>query len=397
MTQMRALLSTPAGIYGIAGVAQAASAASIKPRDVKIAWARTSPHPLSSIPARRGWGDNSSVPGGQNFFPEASFSSPDPLVLLPTGAMYSVDSKTGKLTWRIQLDDGVPASPPELVGPWIQVRLSGPPGIALIRRIGSRGPAELKGLPAKRFIRGPDSGATDAVLAGGDLVAVFSGGLGVRAVESASGRLLWRALDASSQVAFASDTEVYLSEGSGKLVARSLRSGRERRTLQIPHGCAVTDAFTELTPTGDFDGWTLVLSRQAMRRNNWYYSGRNQTGVDLILLRISPKGEKVWEKELHRGAVTYAGGRFLLRNGRFLLLFSGQVDEDKWYTRAVLVETSGALEEILSAEIHGKGTGQAPRLEILKEGLALGNADGFGWYAARGKAGPSPEPAKASQ
>ncbi|HVR74463.1 MAG TPA: hypothetical protein VMT52_09035, partial [Planctomycetota bacterium] len=31
-------------------------------------------------------------------------------------------------------------------------------------------------------------------------------------------------------------------------------------------------------------------------------------------------------------------------------------------------------------ELHGRGTGQAPRLLVLSNGIAAGNSDGFGWF-----------------
>jgi hypothetical protein len=114
------------------------------------------------------------------------------------------------------------------------------------------------------------------------------------------------------------------------------------------------------------------------------YSGQTQTGTDLFLLRLGPKGEKVWEAQVHKGAVAYGGDRYLADSGKFLLAFNGEVGPEKWYTRVVLVDpATGSTQELAKAEIKSKGTGLPPRLALLDGGLALGNADGFGWFAPK--------------
>ena len=114
-------------------------------------------------------------------------------------------------------------------------------------------------------------------------------------------------------------------------------------------------------------------------------------------------GEKVWETQLHKGSITYGGGRFLAAGGRYVLLFNAEVEPEKWYTRAVMVDPSNGspnggtarggtadggtsdviVRELFSAELHSKGTGQPPRLAILLEGIAVGNADGFGYFTPK--------------
>lgn len=390
------LLSTAGGLYGLSGVMPAQSAALTQPRAVKIAWCQTSPHPLLNLHSKPEWG-SFSLPEHVNFFPEINFAGKDALVLLPTGSMYAVNWTTGKRTWHLQIKEGLPGSPPELNGPWIQIRISAPPGFLRMQHNGLPRTTASKYPPTKQFIRDPAAHPGEAALASGGLVALFSGSQGVHAVEVTAGRPLWRTRDASTQVAFVTDTEAWLLESGGKLVARSLRSGRVRVSTQMPRGSVLNEAFSEISPEGEAMGWTLVLGRESPGRRYSYRGGRTQTSLDLLLVKLNPRGETIWEKEVHRGAVTYSGGRFLLSDGSFLLLFSGQVDQDKWSTRAVLVGPCGTLEEILAAEIRGKGTGQALRLQVLGEGLALGNGDGFGWYAARALAPPTQEAATSGQ
>jgi hypothetical protein len=125
----------------------------------------------------------------------------------------------------------------------------------------------------------------------------------------------------------------------------------------------------------------------------WAYSSQTETGTDLFLLKLNGRGEKVWESRLHKGSITYKGGRFLAAGGKYVLLFNAEVEPEKWYTRAVLVDPAlgsdgggspdGRVRDLLSVEIHSKGTGQSPRLAILEDGLAVGNADGFGYYVPK--------------
>ncbi len=394
-------LFTAAGLYAFRGLREGASAAQVRPGDFKVAWVRASTHPLLDLGDGRysGWWGGIPVPQGQNFFPEATFEGGAPIVLLRNGSLYEVDPGTGKLLWRLTGEVGAPASPPVRRGPWVLVSSNSPAAIHLLR---AGGGGRRRSANGTRSIQGPATGVTGAALGAGGLAGIFAGEA-VEAIEAASQRTLWRRPGDPSQIAFVTASEVWLSEPSGRLVARSLRSGRVRRTLAVPPGTAVVEAFSEgLGPAGTLEGWTLVLSRSGGRASSRGYQAGSQTGTDLHLIRVSPTGEKLWETQVHRGAVTFGGGRYLASDGRYVLLFNAEAGEEKWYTRLVAIEPkNGSLLDLLSIEVHGKGTGQPPRLQVLVEGLGVGNSDGYGWFAPRGPAkeaggqgqgGPGPPP-----
>ena len=111
----------------------------------------------------------------------------------------------------------------------------------------------------------------------------------------------------------------------------------------------------------------------------------------MFIVRIGPGGKKLWETQIHKGPVTCGGGRLLAKDGRYVLVYNADSGEEKWYTRAVIVDPlDGSIDEILSVEIHGKGTGQPARVQMLTDGLGVGNTDGFGWFAWGGAGNNSP-------
>jgi hypothetical protein len=244
-------------------------------------------------------------------------------------------------------------------------------------------------------VAGPERNVARAELAAGGLAAAFSGqGLEVNEVET--DRLLWRRQEVHTLIVHATSSEVWFSE-PGKLVCRSVRSGRERRSIPLPENASVVDVLARSGPSAET---ILVVSRGASARSQyWGYYTRSETGTDLYLVTIDAEGKKTREVEVHKGPVTYDGGCLAGPDGRLVLFFNGATEPEKWYTRAVLFEPSGEVRDLLTAEIQGKGTGQPPRLAVLRGGLGVGNAGGFGWYAPEEKGAPdggvgsSPPPA----
>jgi hypothetical protein len=404
------LLFTPAGYYSFNFSAPGAEGAAAKPKDSKLRWIRSLPHPLLGINTRSefiGFGGGMDLPSDQNFFPEVVFdSSGIPLTVLPDGTLFALDLRTGKYSWRREGEGGRASSPPLIRGPWVCLETNAPAGIRLCRLPSAPQSPSSKsaGKSVRRFIAGPEQGALSAALLAGGLAAAFSGAtLEVR--EAEGDRVLWRKEPASLTLAGTTPTEVWLSQPDGKLTAHSIRSGREKRSVDLPRGTMVVDKFHDpgtggSAPAGGIGkeardpATILVLSRSYATARGYRY-GRTQTGTDLFLVRLDSRWQKTWEKQIARGSVTFAGGRHLLPDGRFVLLFNAEVEPEKWYTRAVIVDPySGAHEDLASVEVESKGTGQAPRLAVLKEGLALGNADGFGWFApkAEGESKAAPEP-----
>jgi len=387
------VLSTSAGLYGFTGVSldgvsqegvsqegvsqndAEGTVARIRPGDFKVAWAKPSRHPLLDASAG-GW-SGVSLPGGRNFFPEVIFTGTGaPVVLLPNASIYSVNRKTGSLIWRYEQAGVSPASPPVMRGPWLVTRTGSPSGFSLHRVDGRK-----EGI-AHRFVRGPEGNVLGAALTAGGLVAVFAGAQ-LEAIDVESGRSLWRRRGAPARLAFVTASEVWLSEPGGRLVARSVRSGRELRSVTLPDDTVVVEVFVERSAAGKVVSRTLVLSRGGSRSPSAWYRSKVNTGMDLILLRLSPSGETLWETQLHKGAVTYDGRRYVVSDGRYLIGFNAEAGEGKWYTRLVLIDSEdGSFNEVLSAELHGKGTAQPPRLLVLADGIGVGNADGFGWYGS---------------
>ncbi|HVR74033.1 MAG TPA: PQQ-binding-like beta-propeller repeat protein [Planctomycetota bacterium] len=392
------LLSTAAGIYAFTGLApklegDAARTGGVgetpaaRARDFKLSWRRTMKHPLLDMGSGRSrfgfWG-GASLPNQRNFWPESLFlEDGTAVVLLPTGDLHAVERRTGKLKWRLAVDAMV-ASPPARHGDWIIARTSQPTGICQYAVPGPGKGTRERGRRA-RLIRGPDGEAADAELAAGGLLAIFAGpSLEVR--EAQTGRVLWRRPEAPARIAFTTGSTVWLAEGGSRLVGRSLRSGRERGSLEIPADAVVVEVFEERGEENPAAGGrTLVLSRQASRvgysSNAPAHSSRTRTGIDLFLMRLDLEGKKLWEKQLHKGPVTHGGGRLVAADGLQVYAFNADSGAEKWYTRALVVDPrDGSFAEVLSTELHGRGTGQAPRLLVLSNGIAAGNSDGFGWF-----------------
>jgi hypothetical protein len=269
------------------------------------------------------------------------------------------------------------------------VRSNGPPGINL-ERAGRRRSKEA----AARFVAGPPN-STDAILLPHGLAAVFTGER-IEVVDAFSDRPLWRSKTAGARVAFTTAASLWLADGRGKLLERSIRSGREGKTVEIPAGAYAVECFDDPSPPGSR---VLVLSKNPEVQVYYGWGSRTQTGTDLFLVKLAADGTKLWEKQLHRGPVTYSGGRLLGEDGRFLLAWNGEDQGEKWYTRVAAIDAKeGAVQDLCSVEVHGKGTGQPPRVAVLKDALAVGNSDGFGWFAPprnddgapRGGLGPAP-------
>ncbi|MBI4606824.1 MAG: PQQ-like beta-propeller repeat protein [Planctomycetes bacterium] len=364
------LLGTAAGLYAFRSPGHSGGV-----KGLRLAWTRPSRHPLLEMSSARSgwWWGGMPIPEGQNFFSEFDLDREDPLVLLRDGTLEALSRSTGKLRGRWKAEQGLPASPPARHGTCLQVRTASPSGLWILRASGG-------GRKAACFVRGPSGAAGEALLAAGGLAAAF-GGEALQVVEASSGRALWTAKGARLALAFARGAELWLAEPDGRLVARSARSGRARRAVALPEGCGVTAVFLERDGSR-----TLVLSRAGGAVPGAWYGGRVRTGVGLHLLRLSAAGEKLWERTLHEGPVTCRRERLLVPGGRWVLAFNAEEGEEKWYTRVVVVSPAdGSVHELCSLEVHGKGTGQPPRLQVLEGGLAVGNADGFGWFA------PGPE------
>jgi hypothetical protein len=127
----------------------------------------------------------------------------------------------------------------------------------------------------------------------------------------------------------------------------------------------------------------VVVGRDSSAIANAASRGTTQTGTDLLLVRLAPSLEKAWEAKLHEGPVTYLGGRHVAEDGSILVLYNGEMEKEKWYTRVLRIDADrGQMRLLASVELPGSGTGQPPRLAVLRGGVALGNAAGFGWLAA---------------
>ena len=94
---------------------------------------------------------------------------------------------------------------------------------------------------------------------------------GLEVYETSSGRLLWKRSDGGAQIARVLATEVWLTEAGGRLVRRSLRSGRALGSVQIPQGAQVVDSFSEETPAGGTSSWTVIASRNPQASGVVYY------------------------------------------------------------------------------------------------------------------------------
>jgi outer membrane protein assembly factor BamB len=373
------LLFTAAGFYDLGGIGGASAA--VQPRDIKLRWTSPWRHPFAEIsPNPHRWG-SIGLSQGENSFPELG-EAPDgsPIVLFRDGTIVAFDARSGKRTWRSMSEAYGAASPPVVQGASIVVAAARPPGLAL-HRPGAR--AKGGGRAAGRLVPGPapTRGLAGAALAAGGLAAAFWGE-GLDVIEVETGRLLWRRPAGPAAIVHATGSELWLSE-PGKLVRRSIRSGRERSWVPLPEHASVVDVLERGGET------ILIVSRGASARVRYsgYYS-QTQTGTDLHVIWLDAGGKKAREAEVHKGPVTYDGGRMNAPGGGMVLFFNGATEPEKWYTRAVLVEPGGEVKDLLTAEIQGKGTGQPPRLAVLRGGLGVGNSGGFGWYAPGGSGPP---------
>ncbi|MCZ6792419.1 MAG: PQQ-binding-like beta-propeller repeat protein [Planctomycetota bacterium] len=371
-------LFTAAGCYGFS--LQRSEGQGIDSQSFRLLWAHTYSHPLEKVAPSRGFG-SVSLSRTANIFPEVFFSAEGhPTVLMPDGEFFRLDRRTGKLIWRFPGGGYELVGRPGGQGPWYTVQSLAPPGIVRY----PVGPGARRGRSAAlerqpEFLEAPKGSRISSHVEG--IATVHYGGK-LTVLAEGSGRQLWTRTTASRLV-FATPSAVWTTN-SGNFKARSLRSGRQMRKIDLPENTAVVAYFRDLLAASDGGAGqrrlTLVTSVSSSTVNR--YSSRTRTGAKLHLVRLDEDMNKVWEKKLADGATTYHGERLLLADGRWLFVYNEQeAESEKWYTRVVAVDPqSGESESWLRTEISGKGTGQPPRIAAVADGLMLGNADGFGWF-----------------
>ena len=381
------VLFSAAGLYAFRGVEKGGA----RSKEFRLAWMQEWPHPLASKASfvRMGW--HGGMPGGDLFTAPAWTASGMPLVLSDDWTLSGFDRRTGKHRFRIARGEttgrlGAPAAA-RVRGDRVEALARSPAGIAVytLPADGAGGRAR----PARAF--GADGAqaqaqgqAGSAALAAGGLVSLFQGP-GLSAVETASGIRLWSKEGAAAMIAFTTSDAVWLSEPDGKLVARSLVTGREKASVELPARGVVVDCIEERDGGGRVAVRWLLVSRDGFSRIHMHPGHvPDRTGTDLYLVKLDAGGKKLSELLLHEGAVAYTGCRLAIEPGRALILWNGEAKEGKWYTRAVEAGPGG-VSEVLSFEISGKGTGQSPRVAVLDGGLAVGNAGGFSWFAPAGE------------
>ena len=375
------VLYTAAGLYAFRGVEKAGARA----KEFRLAWMNGWSHPLASKASfvRMGW--HGGMPGGDLFTAPVWTASGMPLVIADDWTLAGLDRRTGKHRFRIAPEEtsgklGAPAGA-VVRGDRVEALARAPAGVAVyaLPLDGAGGRTR----PA-RAVGAEEGQAGSAALAAGGLVTLFEGQT-LSAVESASGIRLWAKEGGYAMVAFTTSDAVWLSEPDGRLVARSLVTGRERTALDLPPRGVVIDCIEERDGQGRIAARWLIVSRDGLSRlhaHPGYIADR--TGTDLHLVKIDAGGKKISEVLLHEGAVAYTGCRLAVEPGRALIVWNGEGKEGKWYTRAVEAGPGG-VSEVLSFEISGKGTGQSPRVAVLDGGLAVGNAGGFSWFAPAGE------------
>jgi hypothetical protein len=370
-------------------------------------------HPLVSMGAGGGargvLGRRTSGSGIRLAFPEFRFRGREgPVTLLPDGTLFTLEAETGKYRWLLRTEGGLPVTPPTFTGPWITLLVASPPALCTVRDpdapSSGRSPPEageddlprrptFPPVPAR--VSGPEKGAWEAGLVAGRLVTVFAGQT-LEAVETFTGRFLWRRPVGGATLAFTTAGEVWLSEPGGQLVARSARSGRERHRVELPERGNVIDVLRAPTlPADDAPSdpttassasdpllCTLIVSQGSLA--GLHAGNSRPVGAQLYAVGIDPKIEKRWEVPIHRGNAVY-GGRALLGPDRsWTLAYNGESEAQKWYTRLVRVEPQeGKIQVLASLELKGRGTGQLPRVARVADGIVLGNADGFGFFASQ--------------
>ncbi|MBN1441969.1 MAG: PQQ-binding-like beta-propeller repeat protein, partial [Planctomycetes bacterium] len=377
------VLFTAGGCYAFAMDPPADGVEAVDAAAFRLRWLSPYPHALEKYrqSSRMGWG-TISVESGSNLFPLVFFEGDgDPKILLAGGELLRIDRVTGKLVWRLAPEtESQVIGDPSVEGGWrplsrIEVASSAPPGLLRYTL-----PGEASGQRGKvELLRAPEAARRGAVIEG--IARVFQGAKLVVA-SADGGRPLWSRAAGASLVR--AESALVWTSVEGTLEARSLRSGRVRREIELPGRSRVVALFDD--PRVDGGGWTIAATGGpgAVLSS---YSSRAQTGSELHLIRLDAQKRKMWEVEIASGPVTYDGSRLVLEDGRWLFALNEQEREsEKWYTRVVAVSPEdGFVETWLTAKISGKGTGQPARLATAAGGIALGNSEGFGWFTTDGE------------
>jgi outer membrane protein assembly factor BamB len=397
------LLFTAAGLYSYRGraLAEGEGQGGVGRRaDLKLAWASTWPHPLAGMPATGRWGRSGASRGAGNTFAEIVFARDGrPLILGRDGVLSAIDGRTGKLGFQLRPPGGgIPNSPPVLDGGRVLACFTNPAGIVAYRvpaASGRAGGTDGEGASSPLFIPSPADGFRQGGVAAGGLIAVYAGN-GIEAVETATGRILWRRKDNAASLVHARALEVWLSLPDGALAIHSARSGELAATVPLPAGAGVIDVLEEPHAPQAAPGIAaageearpaptlLVLTRAAGRSRGM---GEGAGGRGLHVVALGPRRETLFSVEVEKGLVTYGGARFTAGGGR-CLFYNTEREPGKWSTRGALITPAGVVQEVFAAELTGKGTGQAPRLAVLRGGLGVGNADGFGWFGPQAGGAP---------
>jgi hypothetical protein len=328
-------------------------------------------------------GTLSHVPG--NLFPRFLLvpESDEGLALLPDGDLLSVDLRSGKVAYRIEEVRRAPLGEPLLLGKRLIATTAQPAGVVGYP-IGPR----AQGL-AKRgldFALSQGSSLFNAELVPG-FAWVLDTPQGIEVLDAHERRPLWKEGRARAfpSLARVSGAEVWSVDPEGRLVSRSLRSGRERWSLPLPRNSMPIACFAAGGAGTAERAWWLFIAEDATMSRARSYTSFTQSGKRLLILKLDDKGRKLAERRIGEHGITFTGQRWLAGDV-WLLAYNQAEKDDRWFSRLGRFDPAGgALEPLFEAPIAGKGTGQPPRLALVEDRdgklmAALGNAEGFGLF-----------------
>jgi outer membrane protein assembly factor BamB len=394
----RMLVFTAAGLHEVLGLAEPGTAPLLR------SWHATE-HPLekytapaSSAPVPRTRTGAKAAPpqinDNQNFYARAELDlAGNVSIVEPDGSVTVFERRTGRLLYKSPGEGGLSAGPPRRSGRLIAVEMATPPGVA-IHDLGRR---------VKTIVQAPATPWRVHVVPGIAAVLDSAPGIQVRDLtalaapegEPAPPPTLWR--DAAGRgapsVAFADASRVIAVEAGGKLVSRSLRSGRVRWTVPFPDGLSPIRTY-ELEGADGLPGDIIIAASRAIDPEDGRGVLGQRVAQDLHLARVSRDGTKRWELEAAKGGVAFDGMRIPVRgkSGEVWLLAFNQKTA-AWKTRAVLLDIEkGTLRELFAMDLAEKPNHPPPVFCSAFGGIAVETSGRLAFFAP----GPAPAPPAAA-
>ncbi len=318
---------------------------------------------------------------GANYFPCASFDEEgNPMVAEPNGTLLVFERHTGRLVFRDEVADTTASGQPVRTGGLITLECARPASV-IVRDPRSRARLNVPASsPPWRSILVPGLAiVTDSQA--GIQVRLLPMLAGLPLDEGAASRFLWR--DAKPRgllaLAHADSSQVIASEPGGKLMSRSLQSGRPRWSVPFPDSASPVALF-ELGGQAGEPGDLVIAASRGFDPDSARDHVGGKTAQNLHFVRVSRSGQKLWEVQVADGSVAYGGSRLFAPSGEWIVILNQKAKE--WKTVAMLLDpVNGSIRTLFELDLEPKPSYPPPKVCSTERGIAVGNGSAWALFS----------------